>query len=496
MALQIYHIDLNSRNLRPEEILHRLKSAAAIGCNAILWEVEGKVRWESCPECAVEGAMSKQTFSRLLDEARKLKLEAIPLFQTIGHAEYVLLHDKYKPFRELPDHWDCYCTSSPEVRRFLAGWLAEYRELFGPVRYFHLGGDEAYFFHNCPECAKRRPLELYCEHVLEIAAPLIKDGVRPGVWSDMLFKYYDQCDELPKELVVWEWNYWDDRANPLSVRLPFGGFRAPGEVPEKYLRELPELFEEDGRIRAFGNVDYFLNRGSEVILCGAAQSASDGIFLPRQQLHGYNMIEAARACRSRNLTGLCMTDWSIRMNPFELLLPAMAAAAEAYAGDSREPAELMSETSARYLGDPDLWLEIERRAEECDGYWRHFTGIQWSGFKDSLPPPPDWLERKLAGEHPDVSESNLSRIIRNCDFLVSESGIAAEAAALQRDYLRLFRAALYGGFDLESYAGLFERLVAYWARSETVESAKCNAELSLRTLADYAARHQDNREAK
>ncbi len=490
MALQIYHIDLNARNLRPEEILRRLKAAAAIGCNAILWEVESKVRWDSCPECAAPDAMSKQTFAGLLEAARKLGLEPIPLFQTIGHAEYVLLQDKYKEFRELPDHWDCYCTSSPAVRRFLAGWLAEYRELFGPVRYFHLGGDEAYVFHSCPACAARPPLELYCEHVLDIAAPLLADGVRPGVWSDMLFKYYDQPGTLPEELVVWEWNYWDDRRNPLSVRLPFGGFRAPEDVPEKYRRELPELFEADGGIRAFGNVDYFLNRGSEVILCGAAQSASDGIFLPRQQLHGCNMIEAARVCRSRNLTGLCMTDWSIRMNAFDLLLPEMAAAAVAYEGDPRPPETLMSETSARYMGDPDMWLEIERRAEDCDGFWRHFTAIQWSGFKDSLPPPPDWLEKKLAGEHPDVSEPELERRARNCDHLADGGGPAATAAGLQRDYLRLFKAALYGGPDFKSeYAGLMKRLVAFWSRTETAASARCNADLALRTLADYAERH-------
>ncbi|MPN22203.1 hypothetical protein SDC9_169586 [bioreactor metagenome] len=89
-----------------------------------------------------------------------------------------------------------------------------------------------------------------------------------------------------------------------------------------------------------------------------------------------------------------------------------------------------------------------------------------------------------------MSEPELERLARNCDRLADGRGTAAEAAGLQRDYLRLFKSALYGGSDFKAdYDALMKRLVAFWSRTETAASAECNADLALRTLADYAERH-------
>ena len=49
-------------------------------------------------------AFSKEAFRELLVECHDLGLEPIPLLQTIGHAEYVLKHEKYRHLRELPDY--------------------------------------------------------------------------------------------------------------------------------------------------------------------------------------------------------------------------------------------------------------------------------------------------------------------------------------------------------------------------------------------------------
>ena len=146
--LSALHVDLNTAMLRPETIRSMLRAAAAAGKNAILWEVEDKVRWESCPDVPHPDAMDKGAFRGLLDESRALGLEPIPLLQTFGHAEYVLLKPDRARLREVPEFHDCYCASDPDARAFLRDLAREYRELprygiicynilFRPVRLDH-----------------------------------------------------------------------------------------------------------------------------------------------------------------------------------------------------------------------------------------------------------------------------------------------------------------------------------------------------------------------
>ena len=109
--LCIYHVDLNFVNINPDYLRTWLRRLADMGFNAVLWEVEDKVQWETCRDAAVSDAMSKHEFRSILDEAASIGLEPIPLLQTIGHAEYILMQDAYSHMRELPDHHDCYSNS-------------------------------------------------------------------------------------------------------------------------------------------------------------------------------------------------------------------------------------------------------------------------------------------------------------------------------------------------------------------------------------------------
>ena len=96
---QIFHIDFNYLMLRHDKIYPLLRSVAEMGYNCILWEVEDKIRWETCPECVHPDAFSKEEFKDILNYARSLGLEAIPLLQTLGHAEYVLKNQEYQQIR-------------------------------------------------------------------------------------------------------------------------------------------------------------------------------------------------------------------------------------------------------------------------------------------------------------------------------------------------------------------------------------------------------------
>ena len=94
--LVILHLDFNSIQMKRDAVVSHLRTAAALGYNAVLWEVEDKIRWETCPECVHAEAFAKDEFRSVLREADALGLAPIPLLQTFGHAEYVLRQEKYR----------------------------------------------------------------------------------------------------------------------------------------------------------------------------------------------------------------------------------------------------------------------------------------------------------------------------------------------------------------------------------------------------------------
>ena len=302
-GLLVFHLDFNTLQFREETISNLLERAAADGYNAILWEVENKVRWECCPEVAAHDAYAKEDFRRLLDRARRLGLEPIPLMQTFGHAEYVLGCERYRSMRECPERKNCYCVSSPDVRRFQKRLLLEYIELFGPdVKRFHLGGDEAYGYGSCATCRAREPLALYIEHLDAISEELTARQIRPIVWHDMLQHFDKSCASfalLPKRYGIWYWEYYVRRYQTWSK-----------QAEETLCREAVA--------------------GREIVFCAASQCYRDDPFLVKYGLHRANIAEAADVCRRCGLSGLCLTSWSVHTGSKTLQMPLMDFAAKEY----------------------------------------------------------------------------------------------------------------------------------------------------------------------
>jgi hypothetical protein len=57
--LIVFHIDMNSEALKSMYMRNWLKRVAGMGYNAVLWEVEGKAKWNTCP-----GALVGMAFRR------------------------------------------------------------------------------------------------------------------------------------------------------------------------------------------------------------------------------------------------------------------------------------------------------------------------------------------------------------------------------------------------------------------------------------------------
>lgn len=321
--LIVFHVDMNMGKFSRAYLEKWLSYLAGKGYNAILWEVENHVRWDTVPESIFPEAFTKEEFREIVDFSRNLGLEPIPLFQTIGHAEYVLKHEPYVHLRELPDKIDQYCPLHPEVVPMLRKWIGEYLDVFSDIRFFHLGADEAWFLGKCPKCSafseEHSRSRLYVDHINKVAEPVFGAGIRPAIWCDMILHYPEAMDELSDQFLIFDWEY---NLNNSSDRVRIWG--AGERFPEKLTERESELFGkfilpqgQGGKIQVQYTLDFLKAKGFDVISCPSSSSFGDNVFSPLQSRHEPNTWDFARNGLER-ADGVCLTSWSVHLHPWEM----------------------------------------------------------------------------------------------------------------------------------------------------------------------------------
>ncbi len=318
-----FHIDMNVAQFRKDYLERWLRYLGGAGYNTILWEVENNVQWETVPECASPDAFTRKEFMELLNLCRELGMESIPLLQTLGHAEYVLKHEPYVGLREAPDRIDQYCPLNPEVVPLLNRWVEEYLEVFGDVKRFHLGADEAFVIGNCPECsafAERNSIsELYIRHVNAVAEPLRERGITPVIWGDMVLAHPEAIEKLSRDIMIFDWCYVHYRGAK-KFRVWGEGMRTPDELSANALERFGKHIFPDGKEEGadvFYTTEYLKSQGFDVVTCPSSASHGDSAFAPRLDLHEKNTWDFGWK-GMEDASGMMLTSWTVRIHPWEL----------------------------------------------------------------------------------------------------------------------------------------------------------------------------------
>ena len=443
-AVYIFHIDMNFSAYRPAFLKELLQQAAHIGFDTVLWEIEDKVALDSLGSSVHPDAMSKAAFKELLAFARQLGLVSIPLFQTLGHGEYVLEKEAYFSLREQGTP-DCYCVSNPDVRRFLSAAILEIADLFEDPPLFHLGGDEAYHFAICPQCAARGRNQLFCEHENALAALLTQRGIRPAIWHDMPCEHPEVLKELDSRFVIFLWNY-------------------------DHFEEWPEE-------------KVFAGTGFDMVICPSSGSCGDSPFMPVWDHHAGNIAGAAALAERLGARGLCMTSWSIRLGLKMIQRPfwELGALLKVH-GKSFQDAE--KEIIGKYFSFKD---------PESAGAWHldllPLSGVQWDLYKDGVMPPAGYLAEKLAADPAwgkRAAEESIRLLERLSLIQTDPADIWYEAVELKKRYLLCVHRLLTGGEVSDRELRCLERdFCSYLAKEQLPDSAEHNAQLVFEPLLEY-----------
>ncbi len=151
IAIRALHLDLKGLPPTFGRLLELLRSIAAAGYNAVL------VEWEDCFPWTVDArfrsptAFSREQVAEFLAAAARLKLEVIPLVQTLGHMETFLSAPEFARLREVPENNDALNPLAEGAGDLVVSLIKDVLAAMPGIRHFHLGGDEAWSFGMNPQ---------------------------------------------------------------------------------------------------------------------------------------------------------------------------------------------------------------------------------------------------------------------------------------------------------------------------------------------------------
>lgn len=228
-VLRGWMIDFAREQAQSVEVLSGwLRAAAESGYTAVGLYLEHRFAWAVAPWANGPGCLNASDARQLSAVARGAGIRLIPFLNTLGHMEGFIRAEGGQWLAEGPRDAGTLqlCPSRPECRRFVAELVDEAVAAFDDS-WLHLGGDETHQLGQCPQCAavvaERGKAGLYGDYYGWLCRLTLDRGRRPCLWADMLLAHPAALDHLPRETVLFDWQY---TASPTetSRRLRDAGF--------------------------------------------------------------------------------------------------------------------------------------------------------------------------------------------------------------------------------------------------------------------------------
>lgn len=237
------HFDTKNHLDRMEYYYKAIDRLARYKINAVIWEIEDKLRFTRQPEIGAPNAISKQEMKALCRYAKDRNIEISPLVQGLGHAGFILKH--HWELRENPaSDWE-FCPADPRTYEVQFNLYQDALEAMPYGKYLHVGGDEITAIGIDERCKAtgKNAFELQMMWLQKVCQFAVEHGRTPIFWDDMPLKYagvwsiilsdlsgeelekkwnvekLDKAIDLfPKECVYMRWNY-DDATKPAHIKL-------------------------------------------------------------------------------------------------------------------------------------------------------------------------------------------------------------------------------------------------------------------------------------
>lgn len=238
------------------------------------------------------------------------EITILPMMNVLGHMEgFLRTENSNFPFAEMSEEKFKglqACPLHPDTQR-LARTLID--DIVGNFRspIIHIGGDETAALGTCDRCRAKveesesqgsedGKADLYAEFYLPLIQAVIDHGRRPAIWGDMVLEHPSILKHLPKETLIFDWQYFDSPEES-SAKIKSAGFEVVG---------CPSLL-------AYNSAWLQLKASEE------------------------NVKSHADALKTGLVNGVCVTTWEPGLfGGFETWLPAIAGCGKILSGDAIE----------------------------------------------------------------------------------------------------------------------------------------------------------------
>ena len=277
-----YHVDLRVQIMPMPTLKALAKEISALGFNTLIMEWEATYPYKQHSIISNRYAYSREEVTEFINYSEGLGLDVIPLQQSLGHAEYILMHERYAYLRADKRNLSQIDPTRLDVARDF------FTELYSDMlsthqsQYVHIGGDETRIL-DCKRCQEAwgddgeelGKSKLYVEYMTMIAEIVIAQGKTPLLWADMILAHPDAIADMPKNVIYIDWNYgWK--------------FDRFGENPRTLIKEYGLKFWGASSIRSSPD-DYHVTSWSK---------------------HMKNQVVYVSYARESGFEGMVLTSWS------------------------------------------------------------------------------------------------------------------------------------------------------------------------------------------
>ncbi len=245
--------------------------------NTLILRVDYNYQYQSHPELAENGALSREDVKKLVNACRTNHIRLIPHINLLGHQSwagntYGLLK-QYPEFDETPlvkmpakyewpnpDGLYCksYCPLHPKVHDIVFALVDELCDAF-EADTFHAGMDEVFYIGDdkCPRCAGKDKAELFAGEVRVIHDHLAQKSRSLWIWGDRLLdgkttglgmweasynNTWRAIDLIPKDVVICDWHY--ERPDQTAVYFAMKGLKVvtcPYRMPQVAVTQAQDM---------------------------------------------------------------------------------------------------------------------------------------------------------------------------------------------------------------------------------------------------------------
>lgn len=298
VAYRAVHFDTKHHLDRVEYYYRTIDKLARYKVNAVIWEIEDKLRFTRRPEIGAPNAISKQEMQAICRYAKERNIEITPLVQGLGHAGFILKH--HWELRENPQSdWE-FCPSDPRTYEVQFDLYRDAIEAMPYSKYLHIGGDEITAIGIDERCKAtgKTAFELQMIWLKKVCDFALSCGRIPVFWDDMPLKYANLWWVLHQKLsdqeILKNWN-----TDPLDAAIQL--------FPEQciYMRW---HYDDPTTLAHKLLLDWYRQKGLHVMGATAA-SMGETPFMPRNHSRVQYIKDFSKLVSDNNLDGILATAW-------------------------------------------------------------------------------------------------------------------------------------------------------------------------------------------